>query len=92
MGQGEIKSSTVAAQGAISQLVNVDTSTVQNQSVEFGYASGILGMDNAKQTNNQVLQAITSFAEATLRQSNKFPEIAVKIAKRDLEEAKRWEK
>ena len=92
MGQGEIKSSTVAAQGAVSQLVNVDTSTAQNQSVEFGYASGILGMDNARQTSNQMLQAVTSFAEATLRQSNKFPEIAEKIAKRDLEEAKRREK
>lgn len=48
MAQGEIKSSTVAAQWAIQQLVEVDTQTFQNQSVEFGVASGIAGMEQAR--------------------------------------------
>lgn len=89
---GEIKSNAVTAQGAISQLVGVDVASMQNQSVEFSYSSGIEGMENAKETTNRMLQAISSFTEATLKQANKFPEIAEKIAKRDIEESKRWEK
>lgn len=90
MSSSQIKSSTIAAQGAISQLVDVDTSTYQNQEVEFGYASEIAGMEAARQTANQMLQAVSSFTEATLSQANKFPEIAEKIAKRDVDLAKRW--
>lgn len=89
---GEIKSNAVTAQGAISQLVGVDVASMQNQSVEFSYSSGIEGMEKAKETTNRMLQAISSFTEATLKQANKFPEIAEKIAKRDIEESKRWEK
>lgn len=89
---GEIKSNAVTAQGAISQLVGVDVASMQNQSVEFIYSTGIEGMENAKETTNRMLQAISSFTEATLKQANKFPEIAEKIAKRDIEESKRWEK
>lgn len=91
MASGEIKSSTITAQGAISQLVGMDTTSSQNQTVEFGYASGIRGMDNARQTTNLMLEAISSFSQATLMQANKFPAIAEKIAKRDIEEARRWE-
>lgn len=92
MAQGEIKSSTVAAQWAIQQLVEVDTQTFQNQSVEFGVASGIAGMEQARQTTNQMLEAVSKFTEATLLQANKFPKIADALAKRDVETAKRWER
>lgn len=87
----EIKSSTIAAQGAISKLVDVDTSKMQNQTVEYSYSSGIVGMENARQATNKMLEAISSFSEATLAQANKFPDIAHKIAKWDVEQSKRWE-
>ncbi|MBF0819296.1 TIGR04197 family type VII secretion effector [Streptococcus acidominimus] len=92
MEKGEIKSSTIAAQEAISRLVDIDVSARQNQQVEFGYSSGITGMENARQVTKQILQAVSQFTAATLAQATKFPDIAQKIAKQDLEEAKRWEK
>ena len=88
---GQIKSSTISAGSAISELVEVDTSNVQNQQVEFSYTTGIAGMEAGRQACNQMLQAISDFSSAVLTQANKFPEIAAKIEKRDIEQAKRWE-
>ena len=88
---GQIKSSTISAGSAISELVEVDTSNVQNQQVEFSYTTGIAGMEAGRQACNQMLQAVSDFSSAVLTQANKFPEIAAKIEKRDIEEAKRWE-
>ena len=48
-------------------------------------------MEAGCQACNQMLQAISDFSSAVLTQANKFPEIAAKIEKRDIEEAKRWE-
>lgn len=87
---GTIKSSPVAAASAISELVGVDTSTVQNQSVDFSYTSGISGMESGRQVSNQMLQAVSNFSQAVLIQANKFPQIAAKLEKRDIEEAQRW--
>ncbi|KXT69785.1 hypothetical protein [Streptococcus cristatus] len=88
---GQIKSSTISARSAISELVGVDTSNAQNQQVKFFYTTGIAGMEAGCQACNQMLQAISDFSSAVLTQANKFPEIAAKIEKRDIEQAKRWE-
>lgn len=55
------------------------------------YTTGIAGMEAGRQACNQMLQAISDFSSAVLTQANKFPEIAAKIEKRDIEQAKRWE-
>lgn len=88
---GKIQSSTVSAADAISELVDLDTSNAQNQQVEFSYTTGIAGMEAGRQACNQMLQAVSDFSSAVLIQANKIPEIAAKIEKRDIEEAKRWE-
>ena len=88
---GKIQSSTISAADAISELVDLDTSNAQNQQVEFPYTTGIAGMEAGRQACNQMLQAVSDFSSAVLIQANKIPEIAAKIEKRDIEEAKRWE-
>ena len=88
---GKIQSSTISASDAISELVDLDTSNAQNQQVEFSYTTGIAGMEAGRQACNQMLQAVSDFSSAVLIQANKSPEIAAKIEKRDIEEAKRWE-
>lgn len=88
---GKIQSSTISAADAISELVDLDTSNAQNQQVEFSYMTGIAGMEAGRQACNQMLQAVSDFSSAVLIQANKIPEIAAKIEKRDVEEAKRWE-
>ena len=86
----KIKSSMIAAETAINELVGYDTSDKQNQQVEFSYTSGITGMEAGRQACNQMLQAVSDFSSAVLTQANKFPEIAHRIEKRDMEQAKRW--
>lgn len=88
---GKIQSSTISASDAISELVDLDTSNAQNQQVEFSYTTGIARMEAGRQACNQMLQAVSDFSSAVLIQANKIPEIAAKIEKRDIEEAKRWE-
>ena len=88
---GKIQSSTISAADAISELVDLDTSNAQNQQVEFSYTTGIAGMEAGRQACNQMLQAVSDYSSAVLIQANKIPEIAAKIEKRDIEEAKRWE-
>ena len=88
---GKIQSSTISAADAISELVDLDTSNAQNQQVEFSYTTGIAGMEAGRQACNQMLRAVSDFSSAVLIQANKIPEIAAKIEKRDIEEAKRWE-
>ncbi|MGT2737555.1 TIGR04197 family type VII secretion effector [Streptococcus orisratti] len=87
---GMIKSNTISTSAAISDLVGVDASTVQNQSVDFSYTSGISGMESGRQVSNQMLQAVSDFSQAVLIQANEFPQIAAKPEKRDIEEAQRW--
>lgn len=85
-----ITSSPVAASAAISELVGVDTSRVQQQSVAFSVTKGIAGMEKGRQVSNQLLQAVSDFSQAVLIQANKLPQLAAKLEKRDLEEATRW--
>ena len=89
---GKIKSDTISAQNAISELVGVDTSDKQNQQVEFSQATVIAGMEAGRQVCNEMLQAVSDFSAAVLTQANKFPDIAYKIEKRDVEQAQRWSK
>lgn len=50
---GKIKSSTIAAEAAINELVGYETSDKQNQQVEFSYTSGITGMEAGRQTDRK---------------------------------------
>ena len=86
----KIKSDSISAQNAISELVGVDTSDKQNQQVEFSYTTEIAGMEAGRQACNQMLHAVSDFSSAVLAQANKFPDIAYKIEKRDVEQAQRW--
>ena len=45
----KVKSDTISAQNAISELVGVDTSGRQNQQVEFSYTTEIAGMEAGRQ-------------------------------------------
>ena len=47
-------------------------------------------MEAGRQACNQMLQAVSDFSSAVLTQANKFPDIAYKIEKRDVEQAQRW--
>lgn len=49
----KVKSDTISAQNAISELVGVDTSGRQNQQVEFSYTTEIAGMEAGRQACNQ---------------------------------------
>ncbi len=44
MASEKIKSSTIEAQSAISELIGLDVSEKANKQVEFSYSSGIVGM------------------------------------------------
>ena len=92
MASEKIKSNTIEAQSAISELTGIDVSEKVNQQVEFLYTSEIDGMEAGRQACNQMLQAVSDFSSAVLTQANKFPEIAHRIEKRDIEQAKRWER
>ncbi|MBP2619796.1 TIGR04197 family type VII secretion effector [Streptococcus panodentis] len=81
----------ISASSAISELVGLDTGAAQNLQVEFAYTAEISGMEAGRQAANGMLQTVSDFSAAVLTQANKFPEIAAKIEKRDVEEAKRWE-
>nr|WP_245335636.1 TIGR04197 family type VII secretion effector [Streptococcus panodentis] len=72
-------------------MVGVDTSDKRHKQVAFNYTTEIAESENGRQACNQMLQAVSDFSAAVLTQANKFPEIAAKIEKRDVEEAKRWE-
>ena len=52
----KIKSSTIYAQNAISELVGVDTSDKQNQQVEFSYTTEIAGMEAGCQAYNYIVK------------------------------------
>ncbi|HEL0561601.1 TPA: TIGR04197 family type VII secretion effector, partial [Streptococcus equi subsp. zooepidemicus] len=60
------------------------------QSVAFSVTKGIAGMEKGRQVSNQLLQAVSDFSQAVLIHANKFPQLAAKLEKRDLEEATRW--
>ncbi|GHU39006.1 hypothetical protein FACS1894192_11830 [Bacilli bacterium] len=89
MATGEIKSSTVEAQSAISELTGL-----QNQSsfktVEFG-SSNVSSMITGKTLANELMTDISKITSCVLTQANKFPELAERIEMRDKQDAKGWQ-
>lgn len=92
MSNGQIKSSTVAASGAISELVGIEATKLQDRQVVFRYIREIPGMTTAQKTANSLLQVMGEFSAAIVTQAKKCPELAQKIEQRDIADAKRWEK
>ena len=90
MTTGKISSNTVDAQEAIAELTGIDASSFQNQKVELSYSSGVSGMEAMKNVTNQMLDSISDLVTATLRQANKFPELAYRIEERDQSDARDW--
>ena len=76
---GKIKSSTIAAEAAINELVGYDTSKKQNQQVEFSYTSEIAGMEAGRQACNQMLQAVSDFSSAVLTQAISFQKLLIRL-------------
>lgn len=60
---GKIKSDTISARNAISELVGVDTSDKQNQQVEFSYTTEIAGMEAGRQACNQCCMLSVTLAQ-----------------------------
>lgn len=87
----EITSSQAAAQEAVSGLRDNQLKRSVASPLTFSQAKGIVGMENALKTANQILLVINQFSEATVKQANKIPAIANHFTKMDVEESKRWE-
>jgi len=90
MSNGTIKSSIIAAEDAINELVGIKTYSMDNKKVEFGYTEDINGMSIAKNTVNGMLDLMSDLSVAVLAQSNKFPALASSIEKRDIEASEIW--
>lgn len=90
MAAGKIKSNTVDAQEAISELVGVDASGFTNQSVEFG-SSDVPSMLAGQRLTNSLMSDISKVVECVLAQANKFPELANAIGERDMADRSRFQ-
>lgn len=85
---GKIRSNTVEAQGAIAALTGLkDMSSFKT--VDFG-DSNVQSMLNGKQIANELMNDVSKITSCVLTQSNKFPELAQRIALRDSQDAKGW--
>jgi len=91
MSKGTIKSNTIAAEGAINELVGIKTYDMDNKQVEVMDTVGISGMIAGMETANQMLECMSHFISVILGQANKFPALAAKIEKRDIEDGQRWD-
>ncbi|MGQ7461819.1 TIGR04197 family type VII secretion effector [Streptococcus suis] len=87
-----IKSDKTVANAAVQELVGIDIGMITRQELTLNYTSDITGVENALQTSNNILQAISEFSQAVLVQAIKFPHIAAKLEKIDIEESRRWNK
>lgn len=88
MTTGKIKSNTVDAQEAISELTGIQgISTFKT--VEFG-ESNIQSMLNGKRLANELMNDISKITSCVLTQANKFPELAQRIEQRDQADGKNW--
>ena len=86
---GKIQSSTVEAQGAISELTGLQGIS-SYKTVDFG-ESNVQSMLNGKQLTNELMNDVSKVVSCVLTQANKFPELAQKIEERDAQDAKGWE-
>lgn len=87
MAAGTIKSNTVDAQDAISELTGVQVSNFQT--IELG-ESKVESMKNGAQMANELMGNVSKVVACILAQANKFPELAHRIEERDIQDAKRW--
>ena len=89
MGATTIRSNTVAAQAAIKQLTGVNATSFTNQTVEIG-ESNITAMKTGQLVNNQMMEDVSKFVEAVLKQAQKFPDLAARIEAHDQQDARDW--
>ncbi|WFB96754.1 TIGR04197 family type VII secretion effector [Lactococcus lactis] len=87
MAAGTIKSNTVDAQDAISELTGVQVSNFQT--IELG-ESNVESMKNGAQMANELMGNVSKVVACILAQAIKFPELAHRIEERDIQDAKRW--
>lgn len=87
MTAGTIKSNTVDAQDAISELTGVQVSNFQT--IELG-ESNVDSMKNGTKMANELMGNVSKVVACVLAQANKFPELAHSIEERDIQDAKRW--
>lgn len=88
MGTGIIKSNTVDAQGAISELTGLQGIS-SFKTVEFG-ESNVQSMLSGKTLANELMNDISKITSCVQTQANKFPELAKQIEQRDSQDAKGW--
>ena len=86
MATGQIKSSTVDAQSAISELTGISATNFANQSVDFSSSNMLAGQTLANQLMNQTSKVVS----CVLSQANKFPELAHVIEERDIADSQRF--
>lgn len=90
MAKGQIKSSTVEAQAAISELTGLDASSFSNQSVDFG-SSNVASMIAGQTLANQLMRNTSKVVTCVLSQANKFPKLAHTIEQRDIADRGRFQ-
>ncbi|WP_251713395.1 TIGR04197 family type VII secretion effector [Lactococcus ileimucosae] len=88
MSTNKIKSSTVEAQAAISELTGLKENFT-SQTVEFG-ESNVPSMISGKKLTNKLMNDVSKVVSCVLSQANKFPELAQKIEERDAQDARGW--
>ncbi len=84
---GTIKSNTIDAQDAISELTGVQVCNFQI--IELG-ESNVDSMINGAQMANELMGNVSKVVACVLAQANKFPELAHSIEERDIQDTKRW--
>ncbi|GAB2021047.1 hypothetical protein RyT2_01290 [Pseudolactococcus yaeyamensis] len=89
MATGKIKSSTVDAQSAISELTGISATNFANQSVDFS-SSNISSMLAGQTLANQLMNQTSKVVSCVLSQANKFPELAHAIEERDIADSQRF--
>ena len=91
MGTSKLSSNSIVAQGAISELVGIDTSSHQNKTISLG-SSNVTSMKAGESVSNQMLNLVSDFSSVILKQAKKFPELAHKIEERDFSDAQQFKK
>ena len=89
MATGKIKSNTVDAQSAISELTGISATNFANQSVDFN-SSNISSMLAGQTLSNQLMNQTSKVVSCGLSQANKFPELARAIEERDIADSQRF--
>ena len=89
MVRGKLRSSTVEAQSAISELTGINAANFTNQSVAFS-SSNSQSMLAGQTLANQLMNQTSKVVSCVLSQANKFPELARAIEERDIADSQRF--